>query len=125
MGPAVAAALSGVNWNLVWPPVLMIFGLLIFSSLAGSGLRKERVMPYQRNSELPREQTGRYDEHQKDAFRKAFNSAYSKYGGDEGRAFATTQPPSARERRSTPRALDGPTRQMGDTHCCGRNAAAG
>lgn len=45
-------------------------------------------MPYNSISDLPKAQTDQYSEHQKEAFLKAFNSAYKEYGGDEGRAFA-------------------------------------
>jgi cation transport regulator len=45
-------------------------------------------MPYKHISELPRAQVDQYDEHQKEAFLKAFNNAYEEYGHDESRAFA-------------------------------------
>ncbi len=45
-------------------------------------------MPYKDISDLPKAQTDQYDQHQKDAFLKAFNKAYEEYGGDESRAFA-------------------------------------
>lgn len=45
-------------------------------------------MPYNSISDLPKAQTDQYSEHQKEAFLKAFNSAYKEYGGDESRAFA-------------------------------------
>jgi cation transport regulator len=45
-------------------------------------------MPYQTISDLPQAQTDQYNTHQKEAFLKAFNSAYKEYGGDEHRAFA-------------------------------------
>ena len=45
-------------------------------------------MPYKRVQDLPKAQTDQYTAHQKEAFRKAFNSAYDEYGGDEHRAFA-------------------------------------
>ena len=45
-------------------------------------------MPYRTVSDLPKAQTDQYSEHQKEAFLKAFNSAYKEYGGDESRAFA-------------------------------------
>lgn len=45
-------------------------------------------MPYQHIDELPKAQTDQYNRHQREAFRKAFNSAYDQYAGDEGRAFA-------------------------------------
>ena len=45
-------------------------------------------MPYQRLSELPKAQVDQYDQHQREAFLKAFNNAYEEYGHDEGRAFA-------------------------------------
>jgi cation transport regulator len=45
-------------------------------------------MPYKTISDLPKAQTDQYNDHQKEAFRKAFNSAYDEYAGDEHRAFA-------------------------------------
>jgi cation transport regulator len=45
-------------------------------------------MPYRDVKDLPEAQTDQYNAHQKEAFLKAFNSAYEQYGGDEGRAFA-------------------------------------
>ena len=45
-------------------------------------------MPYHDIEDLPKAQTDQYNEHQKRAFLKAFNSAYEEYGGDEHRAFA-------------------------------------
>jgi len=45
-------------------------------------------MPYKDISELPQAQVDQYDEHQKEAFLKAFNNAYEEYGHDESRAFA-------------------------------------
>jgi len=45
-------------------------------------------MPYSSVAELPKAQTDQYSAHQKEAFLKAFNSAYTEYKGDEHRAFA-------------------------------------
>jgi cation transport regulator len=45
-------------------------------------------MPYNSVADLPKVQTDQYNPHQKEAFLKAFNSAYNEYGGDESRAFA-------------------------------------
>jgi len=45
-------------------------------------------MPYRNIKDLPSAQTDRYTLHQKEAFLKAFNSAYEEYGHDESRAFA-------------------------------------
>ena len=45
-------------------------------------------MPYRTVSDLPKAQTDQYNAHQKEAFLKAFNSAYEQYHQDEGRAFA-------------------------------------
>ena len=45
-------------------------------------------MPYRSISDLPKTQTDQYNPHQKEAFLKAFNSAYEEYGHDESRAFA-------------------------------------
>jgi cation transport regulator len=45
-------------------------------------------MPYDSVKDLPKAQTDQYNDHQKEAFLKAFNNAYDEYGGDESRAFA-------------------------------------
>ena len=45
-------------------------------------------MPYRTVKDLPQAQVDQYNEHQKEAFLKAFNNAYDEYGGDESRAFA-------------------------------------
>jgi cation transport regulator len=45
-------------------------------------------MPYKDIADLPKAQVDQYDGHQKEAFLKAFNSAYKQYGHDESRAFA-------------------------------------
>ena len=45
-------------------------------------------MPYRTIADLPQAQVDQYDEHQKEAFLKAFNRALDEYGGDEHRAFA-------------------------------------
>jgi cation transport regulator len=45
-------------------------------------------MPYRSVKDLPQAQTDQYNAHQKEAFLKAFNSAWDQYGSDEGRAFA-------------------------------------
>jgi len=45
-------------------------------------------MPYKNISDLPQSQVDQYDHHQKEAFLKAYNSAYKEYGGDESKAFA-------------------------------------
>lgn len=45
-------------------------------------------MPYKDVMDLPKAQVDQYDQHQKEAFLKAFNNAYREYGGDESRAFA-------------------------------------
>jgi cation transport regulator len=45
-------------------------------------------MPYRTIADLPKAQTDQYSAHQKEAFLKAFNSAYEEYRGDESRAFA-------------------------------------
>ena len=50
--------------------------------------QREVDMPYKHISDLPKAQTDQYDEHQKEAFLKAFNNAYEQYGHDESRAFA-------------------------------------
>ena len=45
-------------------------------------------MPYRTIEDLPKAQVERYDEHQKEAFLKAFNNAWEEYHHDERRAFA-------------------------------------
>ena len=45
-------------------------------------------MPYDKISDLPREQVDQYSHHQKEAFLAAFNNAYEEYHHDEHRAFA-------------------------------------
>jgi cation transport regulator len=45
-------------------------------------------MPYNTVADLPKAQTDQYNAHQKKAFLKAFNSAYTEHKGDEHRAFA-------------------------------------
>lgn len=45
-------------------------------------------MPYKGVADLPQAQVDQYDAHQKEAFLKAFNSAYEQYGHDESKAFA-------------------------------------
>jgi cation transport regulator len=49
---------------------------------------RSEIMPYHDVSDLPKAQTDQYSQHQKEAFLKAFNSAYEEYGHDESRAFA-------------------------------------
>jgi cation transport regulator len=48
----------------------------------------ERTMPYRTIEDLPPAQVQQYNEHQKQAFLKAFNNAFHEYHGDEHRAFA-------------------------------------
>ena len=45
-------------------------------------------MPYKKVSDLPKEQVDQYTKHQKEAFLKAYNSAYEQYDHDEQRAYA-------------------------------------
>ncbi len=45
-------------------------------------------MPYRTIADLPQAQVDQYNEHQKEAFLKAFNNAYEQYHHDESRAFA-------------------------------------
>ena len=45
-------------------------------------------MPYRTVKDLPEAQTDQYNAHQKEAFLKAFNSAFDQDDGDESRAFA-------------------------------------
>jgi cation transport regulator len=50
--------------------------------------REESAMPYHNISDLPESQVDQYSKHQKEAFLKAFNSAYEQYDHDESKAFA-------------------------------------
>jgi cation transport regulator len=59
-------------------------------------------MPYKDISELPKAQVDQYDEHQKQAFLKAFNSAYEEYKHDESRAFAVAHHAAKQARRKEP-----------------------
>jgi cation transport regulator len=61
-------------------------------------------MPYRDISELPKAQTDQYDQHQKDAFLKAFNKAYEEYNHDESRAFAVAHHAAkqARKKEASP-----------------------
>lgn len=45
-------------------------------------------MPYRTIDDLPEAQVDQYNEHQKEAFLKAFNNAWEQYHHDESRAFA-------------------------------------
>jgi cation transport regulator len=49
---------------------------------------EETTMPYRSVNDLPQAQVDQYNDHQKEAFLKAFNNAFKEYGGDEHRAFA-------------------------------------
>jgi cation transport regulator len=49
---------------------------------------EEIAMPYRTVQDLPKAQVDQYNDHQKEAFLKAFNNAFKEYGGDEHRAFA-------------------------------------
>ena len=49
---------------------------------------EESIMPYRTTKDLPEAQVDQYNDHQKEAFLKAFNNAFKEYGGDEHRAFA-------------------------------------
>jgi len=44
-------------------------------------------MPYATNADLPASVRSHLPPHAQDIFREAFNSAFDRYGGDEGRAF--------------------------------------
>ena len=56
-------------------------------------------MPYRDISDLPKAQTDQYSQHQKEAFLKAFNSAYEEYGHDESRAYAVAHHAAKAARR--------------------------
>jgi cation transport regulator len=64
---------------------LLAIGVLTTIPIALAAHR--RYVRYRTIQDLPREHTERYDGHQKEAFLKAFNGAYQKYGHDEERAF--------------------------------------
>ncbi len=49
---------------------------------------EDESMPYRTIEDLPKAQVDQYNQHQKEAFLKAFNNAFREYGGDEHRAFA-------------------------------------
>lgn len=59
-------------------------------------------MPYQKVSDLPREQVDQCSEHQKHAFLRAFNNALEEYGGEESRAFAVAHAAAKRAPRTHP-----------------------
>ena len=59
-------------------------------------------MPYNTISELPKEQVDQYSHHQKEAFLKAWNSAYEEYGHDESRAFAVAHAAAQRAPKEDP-----------------------
>ena len=56
--------------------------------LGGVNIEQTIADKIQRIDDLPKAQTDQYNDHQKEAFLKAFNNAYKEYGGDEHRAFA-------------------------------------
>jgi cation transport regulator len=49
------------------------------------------MMPYYNISELPKTKTGRYSQWQKEAFLKAYNTAYEEYGHNRRRAFVAAR----------------------------------
>ena len=59
-------------------------------------------MPYDKLSDLPKEQVDQYSTHQKHAFLKAFNNALEEYGGDESRAFAVAHAAAQRTPKADP-----------------------
>ena len=59
-------------------------------------------MPYKSVSDLPEAQTDQYSAHQKEAFLKAFNSAYKEYAGDGSRAFAVAHAAAKRAPQKPP-----------------------
>jgi cation transport regulator len=67
-----------------------------------SVLQGKRAMPYDRISELPKEQTDQYSTHQKHAFLEAFNNALEQYK-DESRAFAVAHSAAQRAPREEPK----------------------
>lgn len=75
----------------------------------------ERAVPYSKITDLPQEQVDQYSTHQKHAFLEAFNNAYSEYGGDESRAFATAHAAAQRApvRKGGARSADTETARSG------------
>jgi len=69
----------------------------------GPGLHRasEPIMPYDKISDLPKEQVDQYSTHQKHAFLEAFNSALEQYK-DESRAFAVAHSAAQRAPRQEP-----------------------
>ena len=62
-------------------------------------------MPYDKISDLPKEQTDQYSHHQKEAFLAAFNNALREYR-DESRAFATAHAAAQRTPAKDPTPTD-------------------
>jgi cation transport regulator len=58
-------------------------------------------MPYEKLSDLPKEQVDQYSHHQKEAFLEAFNSALEQYG-EESRAFAVAHAAAQRTPEKDP-----------------------
>jgi cation transport regulator len=58
-------------------------------------------MPYDKISDLPKEQVDQYSRHQKEAFLAALNSALEQYD-DEGRAWATAHAAAQRTSEKDP-----------------------
>lgn len=58
-------------------------------------------MPYEKLSDLPKEQVDQYSHHQKEAFLAAFNSALEQYG-EESRAFAVAHAAAKRTPEKDP-----------------------
>jgi cation transport regulator len=74
-------------------------------------------MPYRTVADLPKAQTDQYNAHQKEAFLKAFNSAYEQYKHDEGRAFAVAHSAARRPGSTRVRAeilVERPIRRYGE-----------
>ena len=64
-------------------------------------------MPYEKLSDLAKNQVDQYSQHQKEAFRQAFNSALEQYG-DESRAFAVAHAAAQRTPKKDPTPGDPP-----------------
>lgn len=62
-------------------------------------------MPYDKISDLPREQVDQYSHHQKEAFLKAYNSAMDQYG-EESRAFAVAHSAAQKAPKKDPDSHD-------------------
>ena len=84
---------------------LALLAIGVLTSIPIALAARQRFMRYRTIHELPKEQVDQYDGHQKEAFLKAFNGAYHKYGHDEFRAFEAAHL-AALKAKVTPDAAD-------------------